>query len=192
MKKLNKLLFPQKWEEKVTIRLYIVMIYVFLVFSIIFNFYSTINSTLKQWNLLLVTDVNRELNFTLLNSSISSQTVKIIENSKIKNSDKYLDGYKYYNQLIYDDIPDLSYKYYKEGNYIVSENIELLNDSFQKNIENYWKLRAENFTIMTAIIDSIVYLFLLIIPIFIFFRSIVYRIVLYIIYGKEIIQNNKK
>lgn len=192
MEKLSELLFPQRWKDKAIIRLYTVLIYIYLIFWIIFNFYTLINSTAKQGALLLVNDVNRGLNFALLDSSINSETVKIIENSEIKSTDKYLDGYEYYHQLLYNDIPDLSYIYYKEGNYDISENIELVNDTFENNVENYRKLRANNFTMMSAITDGVIYLFLLIIPIFIFFRSILYRILLYIIFGKESIYNNEK
>lgn len=165
-------------------RLYIVIIYTALVLGIIFTFTQTFIDTARQNNLYSNT-VQEQLGRALLDSSITSDTVRAFQDSKISGSkrdlSKFSDGYDYKYHLLFTDIPNLVSQ---AENQVQANNIRKVGDILDQNIENYHSARLEIFSPSSAIIDGLLYVVALIIPLFIFFRAVVYRIVLYIVFGK--------
>jgi hypothetical protein len=184
MKKIKSWLFPQKGKEKPSVRLYIVITYTALVVGIVFTFAQTFIDTARQNNLYANT-VQKQLGWALLDSSITSDTVRAFQESKISGSDRDLsefsDGYDYKYHLLYTDIPNLASL---AENQTQANNIRKVGDILEQNIKNYRSARLGIFSPSSAIVDSLLYVLVLIIPLFIFFRAVVYRIVLYIVFGK--------
>lgn len=184
MKKIKTLLFPQKGKEKPVIRFYIVIVYTALISGIIFTFIYCLINTGRQ-NILHSNTVQEQLSWALLDSSITSETVQAFENSKISGSKRNLsefdNGYEYKNHLVYNEIPELASR---AGNIEKTENVRKVADILEQNIENYSSARSEIFSPSSAIIDGLLFVIMLIIPLFIFFRAIIYRVLLYIVFGK--------
>lgn len=184
MKKIKNWLFPQKGKEKSTIRLYIVLTYTTLVLGIIFTFVQTFRDIAEQNNLYAKT-VQKQLLWALLDSSITSETVRAFQDSKIsgfeRDLSKFSDGYDYKNQLLLTEIPNLASQ---AENQAQAYNIRKVGDILEQNIEGYRSARLEIFSPTSAIVDGLLYVIAVFIPLFIFFRAVVYRIVLYIIFGK--------
>lgn len=188
MRKLNELLFPQKWKENAIVRLYVVLIYFLLIFWIFFSFVYNIKYTFNQALILTVRDVERELGYVLLDQSITSETAWVLKTTRIytEHRENNIDGVKFYNEVKYQDLPNLAYK---QENKNASENIELLRELLIERIESYRDSRAEVFSLKSALIEGLIYIFVLIIPLFIFFRAVFYHIVLYIIFGNNKLNN---
>jgi uncharacterized membrane protein (DUF106 family) len=184
MKKIKSWLFPQKGKEKPAVRFYIVITYTALVLGIIFSFAQTFIDTARQNNLYANT-VQEQLGWALLDSSITSDTVRAFQDSKISGSErdlsKFSDGYDYKYHLLFTDIPNLASQ---AENQTQANNIKKVGDILEQNIENYRSARLEIFSPSSAIVDGLLYILVLIIPLFIFFRAVVYRIVLYVVFGK--------
>ena len=184
MKKIKSWLFPQKGKEKPAVRLYIVITYTALVLGIIFTFTQTFIDTARQNNL-YANSVQEQLGWALLDSSITSDTVRAFQDSKISGSErdlsKFSNGYEYKYHLIFTDIPNLASQ---AENQTQANNIRKVGDILEQNIENYRSARLEIFSPSSAIVDALLYVLVLIIPLFIFFRAVVYRIVLYVVFGK--------
>lgn len=183
MKKVKTLLFPQKGKDKPIVRLYLVVVYIFFVSSILLSFYFNIKWAFYQANLLTVNDVDREFSWALLDSSITSDIVSVFTNANISWSkritkfDEYNTWYEYQFELINNIIPELA-----QENPHLSNNIYKVKDITEQNIEKYRLAREKiHFNIYYIIMDIFISI-LLLIPIFIFFRSIFYRVLLYIIY----------
>ena len=183
-KKIKSWLFPQKGKEKSVFRCYLVLIYAAFIFGIIFIFYYTFTDFVRQ-NTLYADNVQEQLGWSLLDSSITSDTVSVFVDSKICGSQRDLSefssGYAYKYYLLYTDIPNLASQ---AKNKTQAYNIRKVGDILEQNIEKYRLARLEVFSPSSIIIDSLLYIITLIIPLFIFLRAFVYRIILYIIFGK--------
>lgn len=111
--------------------------------------------------------------------------MRAFQDSKISGSErdlsKFSDGYDYKSHLLFTDIQNLASQ---AGNQAQANNIRKVGDILEQNIENYRSARLEIFSPSSAVIDGLLYVLVLIIPLFIFFRAVVYRIVLYIVFGK--------
>ncbi len=184
---IKNFLFPQKGKNKQVVRLYIVIIYIFLILGVLFSFYTNINSSFKQAYLLTVNDIDREFSLALLDPSITSDTVNVFVKARMSWSkritkfNKYDTWYEYKLELINNIIPELA-----QENPHLSNNILKVKDITEKNIEKYRLARKEiHLNIYYIIMDIFIFIVLLIIPIFLFFRSIFYRVLLYIIYWEN-------
>lgn len=190
MKKIKSWLFPQEGKEKPAVRFYVVIIYTALVLGIIFTFTQTFIDTARQNNL-YANKVQEQLGWALLDSSITSDTVRAFQDSKISGSERDLsnfsDGYDYKYHLLFTDIPNLASQAETQAK---ANNIRKVGDILEQNIEDYLSARLEIFSPTSAIIDGLLYVLVLIIPLFIFFRAVVYRIVLYILFGKQKVKND--
>mgnify|MGYP005614323487 CR=1 FL=1 len=184
MKKIKNWLFPQRGMESSVVRFYTVLVYAALIFGIIFTFAQTFINTARQNNLYANT-VQDQLSWALLDSSITSDTVKVFHDSKIsgleRNLSKFSDGYDYKYHLLYTDIPNLALQ---ADNQMQANNIRKVGDILEQNIGNYQLARLEIFSPTSAIVDSLLYIIIFVIPLFIFFRAVIFRVILYIVFGK--------
>ncbi|MCK4745318.1 hypothetical protein KAS41_04610 [Candidatus Parcubacteria bacterium] len=186
MKKIKDLIFSQKGKEKPIIRLYIVLIYTALILGTIFTFAYCLIETNRQ-NILHTDTVQKQLSWALLDPIITSDTVGIFMDANVSSSEsninlnKYKNGYEYKNYLIYDKIPQLASQLNDSEK---AKNIKKVASILEQNIKNYSSGRLKVFSPSSAIIDGLLFVITLIIPLFIFFRTIVYYILLYIIFGK--------
>jgi Na+-transporting NADH:ubiquinone oxidoreductase subunit NqrC len=192
MKKIKSWLFPQKGKEKSVVRFYIVFLYVALIFGIIFSFVYFLNQNANQ-NILRTDDVQYQLSWALLDSTITQNTVSVFVDAKISGSDadvdlsEYDNGYEYKYYLLYNEIPKLAAQ---ADTVQEAANIRKVGDILEKNIEEYSAGRLEVFSPSSAIIEGLLMVLIIVIPLFIFFRAVVYRILLYIVFGNAKVKNN--
>lgn len=184
MKKIKKILFPQRGKENPLVRLFVVITYVGLILGSILIIYQSFEYIRIQ-NLLTAEDVDWQLSATLLDSSITQSTVQAFSNSGIHNPKRDLsefsNGYEYKNELIYNEIPKLA----SSVNGQDAENIKRVGSILENNIKKYQEGRWENFNPFTIVDDILLEIIFIVLPIFIFFRAVVYKIVLYVIFGKN-------
>jgi len=192
MKKIKNWLFPNKGKEKLIVRFYIVFLYCSLVFGIIFSFAHSLNQTAKQ-NILRAEDVQYQLSWALLDSSITQNTVSVFVDAKISGSDadidlsKYDNGYEYKYHLLYNVISKLAAQADTSQE---AENIRKVGDILEKNIKEYSAGRLKVFSPASAMIEGLLTVLIIVTPLFIFFRTVVYRVLLYIVFGNAKVKND--
>jgi hypothetical protein len=183
MKKFLNIFFPQKGKEKPVIRLYVVLLYTGLILGTILSFAIFLINTGRQ-NVLDARVVQEQLSWALLDPAITSETVQAFYDSKIYDSERdlsqFANGYEYKYHLLNTDIPKLTSN---AESLEAAENIIKVRGILEKNIDDYISARAEIFSPSSALIDGLLFVIMPILPLFLFFRAIGYRVLLYIVFG---------